>query len=44
MRKMLLLLVAALACAGTPNGPDAEDGFVSMFNGKDLTGWDGKPG
>jgi hypothetical protein len=23
--------------------PDAE-GFVSIFNGKDLTGWDGKPG
>lgn len=21
-----------------------EDGFVSMFNGKDLTGWEGKPG
>ena len=21
-----------------------EDGFVPMFNGKDLTGWDGKPG
>ena len=23
---------------------DAEEGFVSMFNGKDLTGWEGKPG
>ncbi len=22
----------------------AEDGFVSIFNGKDLTGWSGKPG
>ncbi len=21
-----------------------EDGFISIFNGKDLTGWDGKPG
>lgn len=21
-----------------------EEGFVSMFNGKDLTGWEGKPG
>jgi len=25
-------------------GADSEAGFVSMFNGKDLTGWDGKPG
>ncbi len=23
---------------------DSEEGFVSMFNGKDLTGWQGKPG
>ena len=23
--------------------PDA-DGFISIFNGKDLTGWDAKPG
>jgi hypothetical protein len=23
---------------------DSEAGFVPMFNGKDLTGWDGKPG
>ncbi len=22
----------------------AEEGFVSLFNGKDLTGWEGKPG
>ena len=21
-----------------------EEGFVSLFNGKDLTGWEGKPG
>jgi len=33
-------LVAGLACAGEP---DAE-GFVSIFNGKDLTDWDGAPG
>ena len=24
--------------------PADETGFVSMFNGKDLDGWDGKPG
>jgi hypothetical protein len=23
---------------------DTEDGFVSMFNGRDLAGWEGKPG
>ena len=25
-------------------GAEIEEGFVSMFNGKDLTGWEGKPG
>jgi acetyl esterase/lipase len=28
----------------TENKTDAEDGFVSLFNGKDLTGWEGAPG
>ena len=42
MRKRLasiccLGLLAPLLCAG------AEEGFTSMFNGKDLTGWDGSP-
>ena len=27
-----------------PAGEPREDGFTSMFNGKDLTGWDGEPG
>ena len=34
----------ALATAGTLKGGEAEDGFVPMFNGKDLTGWEGVPG
>ncbi len=34
-----LLLAVSSALAAQP-----EEGFVSMFNGKDLTGWEGKPG
>ncbi len=34
-----LVLLCALTCLA-----EAEEGFVSMFNGKDLTGWEGKPG
>lgn len=30
--------------AGTLKAGEAEEGFVSMFNGKDLTGWEGVPG
>lgn len=26
------------------DGPDVEEGFRSIFNGKDMTGWEGKPG
>lgn len=35
----LLVLALVLPASGNP-----DDGFVSIFNGKDLTGWDGKPG
>jgi hypothetical protein len=35
---LTLLLVA------TVHADPAEDGFVSMFNGTDLTGWEGAPG
>ncbi|MBN2473245.1 MAG: DUF1080 domain-containing protein [Pirellulales bacterium] len=35
-----LLVAASLAAAGD----EIEKGFVSMFNGKDLAGWEGKPG
>ncbi|MCX7047750.1 MAG: DUF1080 domain-containing protein [Candidatus Sumerlaeota bacterium] len=30
--------------AGGSKANAAEDGFVSIFNGKDLTGWEGAPG
>ncbi|HEY3863067.1 MAG TPA: family 16 glycoside hydrolase [Verrucomicrobiae bacterium] len=33
----MLALMAPAFC------PAAEEGFTSMFNGKDLTGWDGSP-
>jgi len=42
-------LAAALAVAlfagwaGAQEKPAVEPGFVSLFNGKDLTGWDGDP-
>ncbi|MEE8452136.1 MAG: DUF1080 domain-containing protein [Thermoguttaceae bacterium] len=42
-----LLLVAFSSVAPAADDvkkDDVEKGFVSMFNGKDLTGWEGKPG
>jgi hypothetical protein len=30
--------------ASAPAAKPAADGFISIFNGKDLTGWDAKPG
>lgn len=36
----ILSLVAALSFAAfSPSTPAAEEGFVSLFNGQDLTGW-----
>lgn len=47
----LVLTVAALLCAmhgavaqDVPAGTPPDPGFVSIFNGKDLTGWEGAPG
>lgn len=45
----LLLLLVLSACRGTPEGDgppaaDSEEGFVSVFNGQDLTGWTGDVG
>jgi hypothetical protein len=39
------VLVAAIALAGTQSclAADEEPGFKSLFNGKDLSGWDGNP-
>ena len=39
------LVTALLCCLLTPAfAGESEAGFVSMFNGKDLTGWEGRPG
>lgn len=38
------VLVAAVIVAPLAGAGEVEKGFVSMFNGKDLTGWEGKPG
>ncbi len=41
----LAMLTAAVVAAIVPlAAAEPEEGFVSMFNGKDLTGWEGKPG
>nr|HPM84139.1 DUF1080 domain-containing protein [Candidatus Anammoximicrobium sp.] len=37
---VVLVCSAALPAAAA----DSEQGFISMFNGKDLTGWEGKEG
>lgn len=39
---LLLFLLCPLAVLAA--APDSEEGFVPMFNGKDLSGWEGKPG
>ena len=38
------LLLSVLSCfaADAAQAADSEQGFASMFNGKDLTGWEGK--
>jgi hypothetical protein len=35
----LLLLVALLAFAASTDDFKVEEGYASLFNGKDLTGW-----
>jgi len=37
-------LIALVLGAATAMAADLEPGFTPMFNGKDLTGWEGKPG
>jgi len=41
-----MIAMAAIAAAVLLSAPSSTDEaeFVSMFNGKDLTGWEGKPG
>ncbi|HEY1377233.1 MAG TPA: family 16 glycoside hydrolase, partial [Gemmataceae bacterium] len=36
--------LSAAAAAPVPAAPPAADGFVALFNGKDLTGWEPSPG
>jgi len=45
MVRLLGCGVVLLALVGMATAEEnTEEGFVSIFNGKDLTGWDGKPG
>jgi len=41
MRTALVLSLLASGCAGAMSSPD--DGFVPLFNGKDLSGWQAGP-
>ena len=45
MKQKLFLTTAlgALLLAQTNLVPAADAGFTPIFNGKDLTGWDGNP-
>src|SRR5216117_2894052 len=43
MKKTLIALVAAFAVGQTTLTFAAEEGFKSIFNGKDLAGWTGRP-
>ncbi len=38
-----VVITAAFAWAADPAGTQAPEGFKSLFNGKDLTGWEGNP-
>ena len=41
---VLVSFIAALSPAARSDTVKGEDGFVAIFNGKDLTGWKGLPG
>jgi type 1 glutamine amidotransferase len=41
--KKLLTAICLLGLLAPASRSRAEDGFTSMFNGSDLTGWDGSP-
>ena len=38
------ILTTFTMLSGSSSAAEGEEGFTSIFNGKDLTGWDGKPG
>ena len=44
IRKLAAYSVAAVAENKQATAADVEEGFTSLFNGKDLNGWEGKPG
>ncbi len=44
MNRMSHVIVAVLVLAGAMAAKAVEEGFAEMFNGKDLSGWAGKPG
>ena len=47
MARCIFVLLSPVLLACSPisvAAGETDDGFTSMFNGKDLTGWDGKPG
>jgi hypothetical protein len=43
--RLALLLLAGLTVGllKAASAGEAEEGFTTIFNGKDLTGWDGDP-
>jgi hypothetical protein len=41
IRLLAVLAAGAVVAAGLSAAEDKEEGFVSLFNGKDLTGWEG---
>ncbi len=43
MKKLLLLLSSLALITAAPAQDKDADGFTPLFNGKDLTGWDGDP-
>ncbi len=43
MLRLALTAVVVMVLAASPAAADDEQGFKSLFNGKDLTGWKGNP-
>ncbi|MFO8011767.1 MAG: DUF1080 domain-containing protein [Phycisphaerae bacterium] len=41
IRPLAAIAAAGLVAAGLSAAEEKEEGFVSLFNGKDLTGWEG---
>jgi hypothetical protein len=41
--KQKLILALALGASLVAPAAETESGFTVIFNGKDLTGWDGNP-